>query len=371
MNTKVPWEDCFVDAERGLASFDGVTIEADSINDPRHDRVYPIFEEEQVFMCRQMLPLFKRWTTHSASEPHQQPRRPLALDVGTGSGVFAIWAAKVGCKVYAVDISGRSIEFTRHNAQANHVQVFEFTNWRDFEMAREPGIWLRLARFDEELVTKLLDEGRAREEGCFDFIMLNPPYNPTFEKVIPALHANGGVDGQAEFNHQIRWVPRLLRNGGYCAGHHMGVIGRGQEHPNVISRIEEAFGEYNREISESAGRLQERPRVQYGAIGEYVKVLDSDREVTDFLAAQYSTYLTAEKYRQDVLDYITRVGSKWALFSLLYFEFKKREVLAEEQSLVAMVEITDCKARPVPSKNAPVIGWNWESRECLHRRIIG
>src|SRR5258706_14993890 len=98
MNTKTPWQECFVDAERGVAFFDGITIEADSINDPRQDRVFPIFKKEQVFMCRQMLPLFENWKpTGRRSGP------PLALDVGTGSGVLAIFAAKHGCKVYALD----------------------------------------------------------------------------------------------------------------------------------------------------------------------------------------------------------------------------------------------------------------------------
>ena len=365
MNTKNPWKECFVDAERGLAFFDGITIEADSINDPRQDRVFPIFKKEQVFMCRQIRPLLEKWKTRPAGGAHQRSSRPLVLDVGTGSGVLAIWAARHGFKVYAVDISGRSIEFARHNAHANHVKVFEYTNWRDFEQSRQPGIWLHHVRFDEELATTLLHKARGPKEGCFDLIMLNPPYNPTFEGVTPALHANGGLDGQAEFKRQIRLVPGLLRAGGYCAGHQMGVIAAGQPHPNVVSEIEQAF----RESNDGAHAEDRGSSAQYCARGGYVKVLDCNRGVTDFLTAQYSTYLASRRYNEAVAKYIERVGSQWAFFSLLYFEFEKRQTEVRPAQVVTMVEI-DCKVRPVASKHVSATAWNWETREWLHRCIV-
>src|SRR3954471_1682146 len=369
MNTKIPWQECFVDAERGLAFFDGITIEADSINDPRQDRVFPIFKKEQVFMCRQMLPLFEGWKT-LAEKTDRQSGPPLALDVGTGSGVLAIFAAIHGCKVYALDISRRSIELARHNAQANHVPVFDFTTWEDFEEASRPGVWLPHVRFDEDFSTALRINSPAREEGPFDFIMLNPPYNPTFENVTPALHADGGEDGQEPFEQQIQLVPRLLRSGGHCAGHHMGVIGKGQKFPNVISLIEEAFRVTNQGLaSDPADGPQER-RLQYGAIGEYVKVLDSDRDVAGFLKAQYATYLLSEKYRSDVSRYIDRVAAKWALFTLLYFEFKKVETPAGEDSSVIMIDNTNCEIRPVLSKHSSARRWKWETREWVHRCIV-
>ena len=111
MHTLSKWESCLADAERGIAFFDGITIEADRITDPRWDRVLPILEEEQVFMCRMMAPLLRA--------------RPgaLVLDVGTGSGVFAILAAQLGCRVVAIDTSQRAIQFARQNARNNRVTV--------------------------------------------------------------------------------------------------------------------------------------------------------------------------------------------------------------------------------------------------------
>src|SRR4051812_24008593 len=97
------WEPCLADYNRGVAFFDGITIEADRINDPRWDRVLPILEEEQVFMCRMMTPQLR---AHPGA---------LVLDIGTGSGVFAIQAAKLGCRVVAIDVSSRALRYARHN----------------------------------------------------------------------------------------------------------------------------------------------------------------------------------------------------------------------------------------------------------------
>src|SRR5438105_3735427 len=96
------WKPCYADPERGVAFFDGITIEADSITDPRWDRVLPILEEEQIVMCRQMVPLL--WPGARV------------LDVGTGIGVFAIWAAAHGCHVTGIDISARALRTARQNA---------------------------------------------------------------------------------------------------------------------------------------------------------------------------------------------------------------------------------------------------------------
>ena len=48
------WKPCYTDPVRGVAFFDGITIEADSILDAAGDKVLPVLEEEQVFTCRQM-----------------------------------------------------------------------------------------------------------------------------------------------------------------------------------------------------------------------------------------------------------------------------------------------------------------------------
>ena len=44
------------------------------------------------------------------------------LDIGTGSGVLAIWAAKLGATVDAVDADRRAVAAARRNARLNRVQ---------------------------------------------------------------------------------------------------------------------------------------------------------------------------------------------------------------------------------------------------------
>ncbi len=71
-------------------------------------------------------------------------------DMGTGSGVLAIYAAKKGAKVIAVDISDESIRATSINAKLNNVQ-------------------LRIIKSD-------LFKNLAGKK--FDLIVFNPPYFP-------------------------------------------------------------------------------------------------------------------------------------------------------------------------------------------------
>src|SRR5882672_8278135 len=104
-----PWEFCRVNPYRGFAFFDGVFIESDSIYNPRWDRVIPVFEEEQVFVSRLM--------------KDKLVRGKRVLDLGSGSGVYAIVAAKAGCRVLAVDKSRRACMFAANNASQNQVRT--------------------------------------------------------------------------------------------------------------------------------------------------------------------------------------------------------------------------------------------------------
>ena len=72
------------------------------------------------------------------------------LDVGTGSGALAIFAAKKGGIVTALDLSGSAIENTNANAKSNGVDIFIVQS---------------------DLFTKL-------SSAHFDYIFINPPYYP-------------------------------------------------------------------------------------------------------------------------------------------------------------------------------------------------
>jgi release factor glutamine methyltransferase len=70
------------------------------------------------------------------------------LDVGCGSGVLAIVAARAGAVVTAIDINVHAVETTRSNAIANGVDV-------------------------DALQSDLYTELRGRR---FDLVVVNPPY---------------------------------------------------------------------------------------------------------------------------------------------------------------------------------------------------
>ncbi len=72
------------------------------------------------------------------------------LELGAGSGLIAIWAAKHGARVTATDISPTAVLALVRNAAANHVTL--------------------------EIVLSDLFAGITT--GHFDFILINPPYYP-------------------------------------------------------------------------------------------------------------------------------------------------------------------------------------------------
>lgn len=71
------------------------------------------------------------------------------LEVGSGTGILAIHAAKKGAKVTACDINPRAVECTRRNAAKNNVRI--------------------------QVITSDLFGGI---QGEFDAIAFNPPYLP-------------------------------------------------------------------------------------------------------------------------------------------------------------------------------------------------
>jgi release factor glutamine methyltransferase len=74
------------------------------------------------------------------------------LDMGSGSGIVGIVAARKGAEVFAVDINPQAVELTRRNAELN-------------------GVGSRLCCLESNLF-------RTMDGLKFDFILFNPPYYP-------------------------------------------------------------------------------------------------------------------------------------------------------------------------------------------------
>ena len=259
-----------------------------------------------------------------------QPRQ-LVLDVGTGSGILGIWAArKRNCRVVCIDVSRRALRFSKANALRNSVPVAKRA-----EELRDGHICFLHCSF-ENLV-------RSHKEFLqqFNIVFLNPPFNPTCAIVSPALHASAGPDAQTPFKHQIRLVPEVLKVGGYCIGYQMSYDSR-EGQTQVLPLIQRAY--------------RSKCRILYAHVLQDKK----QTPVEPFLRAQYSSFLrnvkTRKNERKELERYIKRIGGNGQFFSLIYYEVKKEHVTIRQSP-------REMKIRSLPQKT-------WTDRIWLHKCIV-
>jgi len=331
MPTLNNWQPCYAEPERGTAFFDGIFIEADSITNPRRDRVLPILKEEQILVCRLLTPLF---------EGRKNQRRSLVLDIGTGSGVFAIAAAKSGCHVVAIDLSRRACECAKRNATLNGIKLA--ASLSELRRSECGAIWVTEASFD-----------RKFDLGCkFDIIILAPPYNPTHTDLGDrvAMHANAGSIGMTAFNEQIRFVRKHLKIGGWCCGNQMTpltaaapqnldcatIIRQSWRKVLAIKRIHDTFEHFSCHC---------------------VAMLPGVCDTNQFLTEQYS------RIRNQLENFDTwknAIARKYPQLMLLYFRFQNNSS--------GVVSLT---AENIPTENGAAIhGKTWSDRAWLHQQIV-
>jgi len=102
--------------------------------------------------------------------------RGRALEIGTGSGIVAIYLAKKGLDVLATDLNPHALRLARHNARQNGAAI--------------------------EVVRADMFEGIG---GSFDTIAFNPPYLPTGpEDTTGDRWLDASVNGQSDGQHFIR-----------------------------------------------------------------------------------------------------------------------------------------------------------------------
>jgi methylase of polypeptide subunit release factors len=114
-------------------------------------------------------------------------RTATALDVGTGSGVHALLAARHADRVVATDVTPRALWMTRLNARLNGIDNVETREGSFFEPV----------------------EGER-----FDLVVSNPPYivSPDSE----FLYRDGGMEGDSLCHSLLADLPALLEPGGFA-----------------------------------------------------------------------------------------------------------------------------------------------------------
>lgn len=112
----------------------------------------------------------------------------IVLDLCTGSGIIAIFAADKADKVVAADNNLRALEFARFNAALNGVDgKIDFREGDLFEPVN----------------------GMK-----FDAILVNPPFEPTPEGCHNYTHSDGGIDGLRIIYKIISQVTKYLSKNG-------------------------------------------------------------------------------------------------------------------------------------------------------------
>ena len=108
------------------------------------------------------------------------------LDMGTGTGIVAVAAARAGADVTAVDVNPLAVRCCEENARRNGVRI-----------------------------RVILSDLFERVDGTYDFITFNPPYLPgTDDDPDYDLAWSGGKDGRAVVDRFLVQFPRYLRRDG-------------------------------------------------------------------------------------------------------------------------------------------------------------
>ena len=110
-----------------------------------------------------------------------------ALDLGTGSGIQALWSARHADRVIATDTNPRALNLTAFGARLNGLSHIEL---------RQGSLYEPVA-------------------GCqFGLIVANPPF--LIAPRVDHEYRDSGLPGDAISEQVVRGAPALLTDGGYC-----------------------------------------------------------------------------------------------------------------------------------------------------------
>jgi len=119
------------------------------------------------------------------------------LEIGTGSGIVAMYASKIANEVVATDINFNAIELAEKNFKNNNIH----------------NIKLVFGDLFEPIKSDLKERNKK-----FDLILFNTPYLPTNEDEILEDNLNyafdGGLDGRGVIDPFLNQVKDYLNKGG-------------------------------------------------------------------------------------------------------------------------------------------------------------
>ncbi len=145
--------------------------------------------EDSFLMLDAMYGALQKMKAARTAAPKTEDRGPLTvLDMGTGSGILAIAAAKSGCSVTAADINPEAIKAAG-------------------EAAEKAGVKINLA----------LSDLFENVKGKFDLIIFNPPYVRTADletQDAQSIAWQGGPEGMRVIDRFQSWVYGFLKPGG-------------------------------------------------------------------------------------------------------------------------------------------------------------
>jgi methylase of polypeptide subunit release factors len=124
----------------------------------------------------------------SAANLSVRLRVPTALDIGTGTGVQALLAARHADRVVATDVNRRALGFAAFNAALNSVHNVSFV----------AGSWLR----------------PLRSSARFAFVVSNPPFVISPERAY--LYRDGGLEADGASRLVVTAAAAHLAMGGYA-----------------------------------------------------------------------------------------------------------------------------------------------------------
>ena len=287
------------------------------------------------------------------------------LDVGTGSGVFAIAAAKLGAAVTAIDISERACKYASHNAQLNQISLCKEWPTQGEQIA------VHRQRFE-----RLHGKGwRTEKEDYqvktpFDVVILAPPYNPTWPgmKDAVAWHASAGALGQDAFRTQMKHLSKakcglgsrwpLVRAGSYVVGNHMATLSTDDKTAREVP--------FTLDLAERTSFMREVRAAFPGYQVEIVPILPTAVSIKHFLKSQYAglaegsseTAVPVQEWCEAGWQASQTGDTKDTHFTLFYFRIK---VLENGQAL---------EVRPLPWPKEDSHGRSWDDRIRLHRFIV-